>query len=56
MLNSTASLVWELADGSRTIHEISRELATEFEVPFETALEDAAEMISQFQEKGLLEA
>lgn len=53
-LNQTASFIWKQLDGKRTMEEIARLLAQEFEVPVEQALADTEELVAQLQEKQLL--
>ncbi len=53
-LNSSASLIWELCDGTRSLEDIARVLTEQFEVEFETALQDARAVLEQLKEEQLL--
>lgn len=53
-LNSSASLIWELCDGTRSLEDIARALTVQFEVEFETALQDARAVLEQLKEEQLL--
>ena len=54
-LNTVATRVWELADGSRDAAAIAGELCGEFEVEQEQAAEDVEKMVEAFVSKGLLQ-
>jgi len=54
-LNPVASRVWELCDGSRSVVEIGRALAEEFEVDAETAARDATEFVAELWRKKLIQ-
>jgi hypothetical protein len=53
-LNETASVVWKHADGTRTVDELAAKLASEFDVEFEAARADVAELLAALGEKRLL--
>ena len=53
-LNSSATLIWELCDGTRSLEDIARALTEQFEVEFETALQDARAVLEQLKEEQLL--
>ena len=53
-LNVSASRIWELCDGTRSIEDIARVLTEQFEVEFETALQDARAVLQQLKEEQLL--
>ncbi len=53
-LNSSATLIWELCDGTRSLEDIARVLTEQFEVEFETALRDARAVLEQLKEEQLL--
>ncbi len=53
-LNSSATLIWELCDGTRSLEDIARVLTEQFEVEFETALQDARAVLDQLKEEQLL--
>ena len=54
MLNSTASHIWELADGSRTADEIVNDLTLEFAVDDATAHASVTSFLGEMMDKGLL--
>ncbi len=53
-LNVSATLIWELCDGTRSLEDIARVLTEQFEVEFETALQDAWTVLKQLKEEQLL--
>lgn len=53
-LNISASRIWELCDGTRSLEEIARVLTEQFEVDFETALQDTRAVMEQLKEEQLL--
>ncbi len=53
-LNLTATLIWGLCDGTRSLEDIARVLTEQFEVEFETALQDARSVLEQLKEEQLL--
>ena len=53
-LNLTATLIWGLCDGTRSLEDIARALTEQFEVEFETALQDARSVLEQLKEEQLL--
>ena len=53
-LNEVGSRIWELCDGARTVADIARALAEEFEVEDADAQEDAAAFVAQLAEMKLL--
>ena len=44
-LNVSATLIWELCDGTRSLEDIARVLTEQFEVEFETAMPTIATKI-----------
>lgn len=54
-LNHTASYIWDRCAGQFTVAEIAKQLALTFDVEPNTAAEDAAIIIRQFQGLRLLE-
>ncbi len=52
--NATGSAFWRLADGSRTLGEIAREVAGEFEVEEAVVLEDLRRFLADLRAAGLL--
>ena len=53
-LNVSATLIWELCDGTRSLEDIARALTEQFEVEFDTALQDARTVLEQLKEEQLL--
>ncbi len=53
-LNASATRIWELCDGTRSLEDIARVLTEQFEVEFETALQDARAVLEQLKEEQLL--
>ena len=53
-LNVSATRIWELCDGTRSLEDIARALTEQFEVAFETALQDARTVLEQLKEEQLL--
>ena len=53
-LNRVGTRVWELADGTRTIEEITTIISDEFEVDKATAQVDILELVAEFQSKGMI--
>ena len=54
VLNEVGARIWELADGTRTIAEISEQLAQEFEVDIQKAQNDAVIFLQQLEQKGVV--
>jgi Coenzyme PQQ synthesis protein D (PqqD) len=55
-LNHTASHIWGLCDGQRTLAEIANQLALTFDTDASTAAQDVATLIRQFHSLRLLES
>jgi Coenzyme PQQ synthesis protein D (PqqD) len=54
-LNSTATVLWQAADGSTPVDEIvERHVCSEFEVQPEEALHDAEELATHLSKHGIL--
>jgi hypothetical protein len=53
-LNVSATRIWEMCDGTRSLEDIARMLTDQFEVEFETALQDARAVVEQLREEQLL--
>ncbi len=53
-LNVSATRIWELCDGARSLEDIARALTEQFEVEFEIALQDARIVLKQLKEEQLL--
>ncbi len=54
VLNEVGARIWELSDGTRTIAEISEQLAQEFEVDIQKAQNDAVIFLQQLEQKGVV--
>lgn len=55
VLNRTGTEIWELCDGTRSIHSIARTLAERYGVDEGLLLDDIADAVSMFRERGLVE-
>jgi len=55
VLNTVGSRIWDLADGEKNIHDIAKILTEEFDVSYETALEDAVEFTGDLAEKKMMD-
>lgn len=53
-LNDTASAVWRLADGTRTLPQILDELAHAYDTQPETIADDVQAVIARFIDSGLM--
>lgn len=54
-LNDVAAVVWKLANGTRSMHQISEEVVAEYDVGQTEALEDAIEFVSEMVEAGFMQ-
>lgn len=56
-LNETAAWLWKQADamGDFTIEQLADKLCEEYEVTKDTALQDVATIINQWQKEGVIE-
>jgi hypothetical protein len=54
-LNKVGSVIWELADGTRSIREMVTRICENFDVPFEKALANVMEFQAQMVDKNLVE-
>ena len=54
MLNPTATRIWQLADGSRSVDEIVVALVEEYEVDSCQAEQAVAALLSELVDKGLI--
>lgn len=54
VLNTVGSRIWDLADGKRNVEDIAKILAKEFDVPYATALQDAAEFTTDLAQKEIM--
>ncbi len=55
LLNPTGTFILSQIDGTRSVSEIARALAAEFDVPEGTALQDVQEFIDRLMREGVLE-
>lgn len=53
-LNPTAGLVWQRCDGRSTTREIAQQLADDYDVTFDEALNDVEELVLWLTETTLL--
>lgn len=53
-LNESASLIWKHADGTETLEQIARDMASEFEVGLDAARMDVNDLVVLLREKQLL--
>ena len=53
-LNEVGGRVWELCDGSRSVAVIAEVLCAEYDVPPETAIADARELLESLAGAGLV--
>lgn len=54
MFNPTATRIWQLVDGSRSVDEIAIALTTEFDVELPQARQSVIRLLSQLYEKQLI--
>ncbi len=54
ILNNVGSRIWELADGSKTVREISKLICSEYEVDGEQAEQDTVEFVEELIESGMM--
>lgn len=54
-LNGSAARVWELADGTRSLAEMSHQIASEYSLPTAHVLRDVLSFVEQLLSLGLLE-
>jgi len=55
ILNHLGCRIWDLADGKRSVAEITEILTQEFDVSYETAFKDAVEFTGDLVEKKMME-
>ncbi|PZT77242.1 MULTISPECIES: PqqD family protein [unclassified Streptomyces] len=53
-LSETAAFIWKQIDGSNTVAQIGRLLASEYEVDEQTAVEDTAEVIAELAASSVI--
>lgn len=54
MLNPTATRIWQLADGSRSVEQIAATLTEEYEVNTGQAQQAVATLLGELTDKGLI--
>lgn len=54
MLNPTATRIWQLTDGSRTVEEIAAVLIEEYEVDSRQAHQAVVTLLGEMVDKGLI--
>lgn len=54
MLNPTATRIWQLADGSRSVEEIAATLTAEFDVELAQARQSVIRLLTELSEKQLI--
>ena len=54
-VNEVGARIWELADGTRSIEEIARDLAATFDVPEPTAFDDASRFLEDLVKLDAIE-
>lgn len=54
-LNKVGGAIWELADGTISLNDITSKICNRFDVSFETAREDVIEFAKELSDKNLLE-
>ncbi len=54
-LNETGVFFWSRCDGTTSVRDITKDVASEAEVPGEVVLRDALEFFEKLQHLGLLE-
>ena len=55
VLNEVASRIWYLSDGTRTIDDIGKIISHEYEVSYNTAIEDICSFLGTLIQKEVLE-
>ena len=53
-LNETASRIWALTDGSRSIDSIIRELTEQYEVPPDECGDEVSQLLTSLREEQLI--
>jgi hypothetical protein len=54
LLNKTATRIWQLTDGSRSVEEIAITLTDEFDIDFQQAHESVIRLLAELSEKKLI--
>jgi len=53
-LNSVGGRIWELCDGTRSVHDLVAAICEEFDVTADTARADTLEVLEQLKRENLL--
>ena len=53
-LNATARRIWELCDGARSVDEIARALAAEYDLTDDQIRHDVAALVAEMRTLGLI--
>ncbi|MGQ0551675.1 MAG: HPr-rel-A system PqqD family peptide chaperone [Planctomycetota bacterium] len=53
-LNESAALIWELCDGTRTVSDITQEVARLYARPVELVASDVDRVVAELRASGLL--
>ncbi len=53
-LNEVAAIVWKLADGTRSVAQISQRITEEYEVSGDEALADVTELVADLADGGFV--
>ncbi len=53
-LNESAALIWDLCDGTRTLSDITREVARLYSRPVELVASDVERVLAELRTSGLL--
>ncbi|MFC0097945.1 PqqD family protein [Micromonospora marina] len=54
-LSDTAAFIYRAIDGERSVAEIGRQVAAEYGIPFDTAVEDTVELLTALSEAEVLD-
>jgi len=54
-LSDTAAFIYRAIDGERTVAEIGRQVAAEYGIPFDTAVEDLVELLTALSKAEVLD-
>jgi len=54
ILNEVGTRIWDLIDGKTSQEEIAKVISQEYEVAFETALDDVKQFLADLQANGML--
>jgi hypothetical protein len=54
-LDAVGASIWQLCDGTRSVHAIAKAITVEYEVDQQTAQQDVAQLVAELRSTGLLE-